>query len=264
MKTVELPIEQMLPRMIDARVYEFEKGSPRKRKRKTYVYELGFYLQGNGSIFIDDREYPIHYGDVRFTKPGSRVNSSPQYKCYTLIFDFGASDTVYKNQILDNMPEYFTTRGEQVKLFEDIIKSFRSNNASEKLRCNALMMQLIHELFRLIYSKKKYSDTIRNCIGYLEEHYGENITLEKLGEISGYSHIHIMRLFRKETGQTPHEWLTEIRMNRAKELLSTTEDTVERIAAECGFRSDSHFKILFKKLTGLTPGIYRKNTSGVY
>ncbi|MBQ8003832.1 MAG: hypothetical protein IJ299_01935, partial [Oscillospiraceae bacterium] len=89
MKIVELPIEQMLPRIIDARVYEFEKGAQRKRKRKTYVYEIGFYLGGTGSIFIGDKEYPVHYGDVRFSKPGARLNSSPQYKCYTLVFDFG-------------------------------------------------------------------------------------------------------------------------------------------------------------------------------
>jgi len=264
MKTIELPVEQMLPRMIDARVFEFEKGQARKRKRKTYVYEVGFYLGGSGAIFVEDREYRVHYGDVRFTKPGTRLNSIPQYKCYTLVFDFGENNTIYKNQILDNLPEYFTTRGEHIKLVEDIIKSFRSNNVSEKLRCNALMMQLIYELFRIIYSRKKYSDTVRKCIGYMEENFAKSITLEKLGEISGYSHIHIMRIFRKETGQTPHEWLTEMRINRAKELLSTTTETIEQIAVDCGFKSDSHFKILFKKLTGFTPGMFRKNTSEIY
>ncbi len=264
MKTVELPIEAMLPRLIDARVFEYEKGVPKKQRRRTYVYEIGFYLGGNGTIYIDDREYQVHYGDVRFTKPGARLNSAPQYKCYTLVFDFGENDTVYKNFLLDNIPEYFSTRGDQLRLVEDIIKSFRSNNITEKLRSNALMMQLIYELFQSVYSKRKYSDTVRTCIGYMEENYRESITLERLGEISGYSHIHIMRLFRQETGQTPHEWLTEIRMNRAKELLGGSEETIERIAETCGFKSDSHFKILFKRITGFTPGVYRKNTSQIY
>ena len=264
MKTVELPIEQMLPRIIDARVYEFEKGLPSKRKRRTYVYELGFYIGGGGSILVEDREYKVRYGDVRFTKPGTRLNSTPPYKCYTLVFDFGSNDTMYKNQILDNIPEYFSTSGEQIKLVEDILKSFRSNDATEKLKCNALMMTLIFSLFKGIYSKRKYSDSVRLCIGYMEENFSKSINLEELGEISGYSHIHIMRIFRKETGQTPHEWLTEIRINHAKELLSVGEKTIEQIAEECGFHSDSHFKILFKKMTGMPPGKYRKNTSGVY
>lgn len=264
MKTVELPIEAMLPRVIDARPYEFDKGMPRKRPRKTYVYELGFYLGGDGSIFVEDCQYPVRYGDIRFSKPGTTLNSAPKYKCYTLVFDFGENNVIYKNQILDNIPEYFPTRGEQIRLFEEIIKSFRSNDVSEKLRCNALLMQLIFELFQSLYSKKKYSDAVRACIGYMEESYKDSITLERLGELSGYSHIHTMRMFRRETGQTPHEWLTEIRINRAKELLSTSTKTLEEIADECGFRSDSHFKILFKKTTGFTPGMYRKNTSRIY
>ncbi|MBE6965438.1 MAG: helix-turn-helix transcriptional regulator [Ruminococcaceae bacterium] len=264
MKYVELPIEQMLPRIIDAREFQYRHKNPIKRKRITYVYELGFYLGGDGRIFIEDEAYPVHYGDIRFSKPGTQLNSAPKYKCYTLVFDFGENNVVYENQILDNIPPYFSTRGETAHLFEEIIRCCRSNDASEKLHCNALLMQLIFELFHSLHSKKKYSDAVRLCIGYMEENYKEGITLEKLGELSGYSHIHIMRLFRQETGQTPHEWLTGIRINRAKNLLSDSNLTLEEIADECGFRSPSHFKILFKKLCGFTPGTYRKNTSGIY
>ncbi len=261
MKSIDLPIELMLPRVIDAREFKFERRNPRKRQRIAYVYELGFYLGGDGVIFVNGKEYSIHYGDIRFSKPGTILNSSPPYKCYTLVFDFGENNIIYQNQVLDNIPEYFSTRGETARLFERIIRSNRSNDVSEKLHCNALLMQLIFELF---HSNKKYSEAVRLCIGYMEENYKDAITLEKLGEISGYSHIHTMRLFRKETGQTPHEWLTEIRINRAKELLSTESVTIEEIADECGFRSDSHFKILFKKITGFTPGTYRKNISEIY
>lgn len=264
MKNIELPIELMLPRIIDAREYEFLRKMPVKRKRKTYVYELGFYLGGDGTIFIEDEAYPVHYGDIRFSKPGTQLNSVPKYKCYTLVFDFGENNVIYQNQILDNIPPYFSTRGETAHLFEEIIRANRSNDASEKLHANALLMQLIFELFRSLYSKKKYSDAVRICIGYMEENYKEAITLETLGDLSGYSHIHIMRLFRRETGRTPHEWLTEIRINCAKTLLSEGSLSLEEIADECGFRSTSHFKILFKKLCGFTPGTYRKNTSGIY
>ena len=264
MKNTELPIELMLPRIIDAREFEFLRTMPVKRKRKTYVYELGFYLGGDGKILIEDEEYPVHYGDIRFSKPGTQLNSEPKYKCYTLVFDFGENNVIYQNQILDNIPPYFSTRGETAHLFEEIIHCCRSNDVSEKLHCNALLMQLIFELFHSLYSKKKYSDAVRVCIGYMEENFRENITLLKLGELSRYSHIHIMRLFRRETGQTPHEWLTEIRINRAKALLSDGSHTLEEIADECGFRSASHFKILFKQLCGFTPGTYRKNTSGIY
>ena len=112
---------------------------------------------------------------------------------------------------------------------------------------------------RLFYSKKKYCDAVRSCIAYIEENYGDKVTLEKLGEVSGYSDLHTMRLFKHDTGRTPHEWLTEIRVNRAKELLSDNSKNIEEVATACGFNSESHYKILFKKTTGMTPGVYRKN-----
>ena len=124
-------------------------------------------------------------------------------------------------------------------------------------------MKVIYLIYRYIYPEMKYSDAVKNIIDYMEKHYKDSVTLEKLGEITSYSHIHITRLFKKETGQTPHERLTQIRINHARELLITDEKTLEEIAEECGFSSDSHFKILFKKMTGLTPGKYRKTASHV-
>lgn len=264
MKTLDLPVEDMLPRVIYAREFELGMEEAKKSRRTANSYELGFYLEGNGTIVIEDEEYPVHYGDVRFTKPGTHLFSLPHYKCYTLVFDFGQINTLCRNQVLDQIPSYFSTDGEARFLFEAIIKSFQSNDGIEKLRCNALVMELICELHEACRFRSNYSGAVRTCIRYMEEHFGENITLQDLGEITGYSHIHTMRLFRKETGQTPKEWLTGLRINRAKELLSMGGRTMEEIAEKCGFRSPSHFKVLFKEKTGFTPGAYRKNTGQIY
>ncbi len=264
LKVIDLPIEAMFPRIIDARSFELTSGELKRPIRTANLYELGFYTGGGGTIIIEKEKHPVHFGDVRFIKPGTKLSSKPNYKCYTVIFDFGNSNTVYKNQILDNMPAYFKTNGEVLTYFEKIIKSHHSSDGVEKLNANALLMGLIYELFSSLYSKKKYSESVRKCILYMEENFGEEISLVKLSKISGYSDIHTMRIFKKETGQTPHEWLTKIRLNKAKEYLTSEELTITEIAEECGFKSDSHFKILFKKITGLTPGAYRKNTSKIY
>lgn len=263
-KTEELPIDMMLPRIISVREFELKQGECRKNARKSLVYELGFYLSGNGSIKIGDKQYEVNFGDIRFVKPGTILSSKPCYKCYTITFDFGENNTVYKNQILENIPEYFSTTGELCRLFEDILKSFLSTDIHEKLRCKALLMQLLASLFEIFYTSKKYSDAVRLCVAYMEENYNLPITLEKLGELTGYSSIHTMRLFRRDTGQTPHEWLTAIRISRAKSLLTTSSKTIEEIADSCGFNSSSHFKVLFKRVCGITPGSFRKNTHEVY
>ncbi len=264
MKTVDLPIEQMHPRIFTARPFEYPEQQGAKGARRSFLYELGFYLGGNGTITIGDNVYDIHFGDIRFVKPGTYLNSTPEYRCYTVMFDFGENNTVYKNQILDNIPEYFSTTGELAGDFEAIMKSEHSSEVHGKLRSVTLLMQLLSTIFEMFYSKKKYSDSVRSMIAYMEENFQNAITLENLGELSGYSDIHTMRLFRSETGQTPHEWLTAIRINHAKELLAMSDKTIEQIASECGFNSDSHFKILFKKMAGMTPGRYRKNASEVY
>lgn len=264
MKTVDTPIDLMLPRVLLARHFEYKKNMTLSKHRIAHTYELGFYLSGDGEVFINGKSNKIHYGDIRFSIPGTRLNSTPEYKCITITFDFGERGVVCKNQILENIPEYFSTAGELEGAFNEIIKHFNSTSVSAKLKLNASLMQLIAELFNANHSKKKYSEAVRDCIGYIKEHFSDKVTLQELSELSGYSGAHTTRIFKEETGQTPHEWLTNVRINRAKELLAMSEKTLEAIAEECGFASPAHFKILFKKTVGITPGIFRKNANQVY
>lgn len=259
MQSVDLQIEAMLPRVLLARQFEYKKNMTLSKHRIAHNYEIGFYLAGDGEVFINGKENQIHYGDIRFSVPGTRLNSTPEYKCITITFDFGERGVLYKNQILDSIPEYFATSGELEGLFNEILKCFNSTSVSSRLKLNALIMQLIAELFSAHHSKKTYSEAVRDCIGFIKENYAEKITLEELSELSGYSGPHTMRIFKEETGQTPHEWLTNVRINRAKELLARDTKTLEAIAEECGFASPAHFKILFKKIVGITPGVFRKN-----
>ena len=97
-------------------------------------------------------------------------------------------------------------------------------------------------------------------INYMENNYAKQISLNELGKLSGYSDVHLLRLFKKDTAKSPHDYLTEIRIRHAKEMLTTTNSTIDEISYECGFKSTSHFKSLFKTHTGFTPGNYRKNT----
>ena len=263
MKEKLVSVESMLPRIITVNFYEHMIPISKNPGRTAEIYEISLYLGGSGTIFINDKEYKVHNGDVRFSKPGTKLISSPEYKCYTVYFDFGESNMILRNQILDNIPEYFSTDGATLHLFEKLIHSYQAYEVSQKLYSNAILMQLIFEIYQSAYSEKEYSHPVKICIEYMKNNYKENITLKKLGELSSYSHIHILRLFKTETGITPHDWLTNIRINYAKEYLESTNIKISQIADLCGFSSDSHFKILFKKTTGFTPGNYRKNINQI-
>jgi len=93
---------------------------------------------------------------------------------------------------------------------------------------------------------------------YVSAHMGEDITLDKMAAVANLSRRHFARCFTLEIGQTPYRWLLERRLDRAKDLLTSTDDTLSDISVACGFSSQSHLTTLLRKRTGLTPSAWRK------
>lgn len=93
--------------------------------------------------------------------------------------------------------------------------------------------------------------------GHIRERLGENISLRELAELTGYSPAHFMRLFQQTFGQSPHQFLLDQRVERAKLLLRGDHHTLSDVALACGFSSPSHFGASFARRTGMSPGRYR-------
>lgn len=263
MQTLDLPVEQMLPRVLLAREYDTVAMRHKTVKRTSEYYELSFFTEGSGKVTIQGAEYPICRGAIRFTPPGVVLSSTPDYRCITVYFDFGPNTGVCHNPVLDGIPPFFETACGQLPLFEAILSAYSSEQITAKVRQNLLLLDLLATLFEETRSQDTYCDTVHLCIRYLRAHFAENITLETLGALTGYSGLHLMRLFVRDTGRTPHKWLTAIRMLHAQKLLTETEKNLEQIALECGFSSVSHFKTLFKEANACSPGTYRKNARQV-
>lgn len=94
-------------------------------------------------------------------------------------------------------------------------------------------------------------------LAWIEEHLGEELTLETLAQRGGMSGRTLSRRFREQTGITPLQWLVRARVRRAQLLLETTDYTVDRIADQAGFGSPTAFRERFKKITGTSPQTYR-------
>ncbi|MBT2287320.1 AraC family transcriptional regulator [Paenibacillus polymyxa] len=99
-------------------------------------------------------------------------------------------------------------------------------------------------------------DAVKRTLIYLQEHYAEKIKVQELSDLSGVSLWQYNELFRSLTDKTPIEYLTEIRLNRAKELLLQTEETIESIAHQVGFNDHYYFVRRFRQKTGLPPREY--------
>ena len=260
MNILELPIKSMFPRILLVRQYDTKLAHHQIKKRISETYELGIYLDGSGTVNIQGTEYPISKGGIRFSKPGTLLYSTPDYRCITVYFDFGEEGTLYRNQILDNIPAYIATNSELQGQFEALLNAHLSTQVTAPLQQNALLLSLLASLYETLYTEDKYCSAVRLCLEYMQQHFSENITLETLAFITGYSRLHVLRLFKQDLGQTPHQWLTAVRLENAKKLLSDTNQNIDLIAASCGFSSVSHFKTTFRQFTSCTPGIYRRNT----
>lgn len=95
---------------------------------------------------------------------------------------------------------------------------------------------------------------------WLEKHLPEKIDINRLVAYIGYSRTQVFTLFHEHTGLTPSEFLTRLRIRKARLLLETTDFTASRVAALCGFSSASVFNSVFRRQTGYTPLAWRNRT----
>jgi len=102
------------------------------------------------------------------------------------------------------------------------------------------------------------SAPVKAACEYMELHAGDKITADTLAHVTGYTPYYLTRLFQKETGLSFQEYLQQVRIEKAKLYLTTTDLSVQEIAERLAFSSRSHFSTVFTKAVGLSPAAYRK------
>ena len=99
---------------------------------------------------------------------------------------------------------------------------------------------------------------IRLAKAWIAEHYSDAVTLETVADQVGLSPAYFSTHFRQVEGRTFSDYLTSVRMDAARELLSTTTMTNYEIADRIGYSDEKYFGKVFKKEVGIRPGEYRK------
>ena len=108
-------------------------------------------------------------------------------------------------------------------------------------------------------SGNKKSSILKTAVDFIDSHYmEEDISLNTVANVANVSSNHFSALFSQNMGQTFIEYLTTLRMNKAKELLRCTGMRSSEIAGEIGYKDAHYFSYLFKKTQGMTPSDYRK------
>lgn len=99
---------------------------------------------------------------------------------------------------------------------------------------------------------------LRRCVEYLREHVADDVRLEQLAALAGLSPFHFTRAFKQSTGMPPHRYQLSLRIARAKELLTGTDDPVTDVAFSVGYGSSQAFARMFRSEVGVGPNAYRR------
>jgi AraC family transcriptional regulator len=98
---------------------------------------------------------------------------------------------------------------------------------------------------------------LRRAIEFMHDNYSRELNLGEIAAAAYLSEYHFAHLFKRITGLTPHVYLANLRIERARELLLQTALPISEIAATVGYQSQSHFTKVFKSVTGVTPRAFR-------
>jgi AraC family transcriptional regulator len=257
-------------------------------KRYVYDYELEFFTHGGGAMFIENKLYSIHKGDIVLRRPGQYVEGIMPYACYLVCFDLtGNSGKTYEdydfakpqefqpyyyNSILDVIPSVFHTPSEEVflSLFENIFEEFINSSDSSPILIKSLILKLIHELYTDIINIKNHTETLlssphygrlKKVKDYVHGNFDKKIVLEDLAKISGLSATYFHRIFTETFNITPNEYLTNVRMDKSRELLVKTSLPVNTVALMCGFDNIPYFSTVFKNYNHISPIDFRRRHS---
>lgn len=109
----------------------------------------------------------------------------------------------------------------------------------------------------LLQPSDRNSRIVKSAVEYVAQHFSEDISLASVAEELHVNTSYLSTLFRQVTGTTFKEHLNRVRVEEAERLLANTDYAVMEIAIACGYRDQSYFTKVFKKMTGLTPKLYR-------
>lgn len=115
----------------------------------------------------------------------------------------------------------------------------------------------INEYLTVCKSQWKRSEIVR-AVDYINNNYHLPITLQKVARIVGISEAYFSTLFKKEIGLSFTDYLTELRMKKAKQLLEDPAIYIYEVGEYVGYSDPNYFGKVFKKYTGLSPEAYRK------
>ena len=141
------------------------------------------------------------------------------------------------------------------------VEAWQSGDVLSRLDANHLAMSLVLSLFRQHGRAPgigvRRSHSLSWVPAYLSFNIGEPLSVAQMARRANLSPSRFSAVFRQHFGLSPHQYLVRLRIEHAQSLLTTTDLPLRAIASSCGFADEHHFSKAFKRIVGVSPGVYR-------
>jgi AraC-like DNA-binding protein/mannose-6-phosphate isomerase-like protein (cupin superfamily) len=251
-------------------------------------FEMVYMKKGRASFEINGEPVPVGPNDIIIIKPEQYhkfiVESETGCEFIVLNFKFESpAKEEFSEVSLHDFLNFVKNReagayislkvsqkNEIITLLNRILKERQSNEIESDFLSHLLVLELFALLSRALKTEwensirgksQKLRELIRISISYIHNHFERDLSLEEIARYVFLSPGYFIRAFKEETGTSPISYLIKVRIDRAKELLSDTEDKIIDIALSVGFSNQQRFNEMFKKLVRMTPMQYRKSVN---
>ena len=178
-----------------------------------------------------------------------------------------AADDFGQNAQVELLPTDLRLDPVMTQLGRIAAQEIRIPSGGSKMMLDSVSLALVVRVLRSWSSLSERAELHRSglapwqqqrAIEQLQSRYHENLSITDLAAEARLSPFHFIRSFKHSVGVPPHQYLTQIRMERARLLLETTNLAITDVAFETGYQSPAHFARLFRRHYGMTPTAYRR------
>lgn len=231
-----------------------------------YQHELYYLISGETKYLVGDDIFHLRPGDFIFV-PREVIHKSDSESCLQnerILLSF--ADDVFDESTRDVLDEISRVRLIQIpedaraqaeELMRKIQIEFEQENPYRDTLTKLYILELLTLLCRLHCERAPAVTESERLIGevaeYIRNHYQQELPLFELGQRFGLSESCLSRKFKSVTGMGVNEYITNVRIHNAAQLLSTGKYSVTEVAERCGYSDSNYFASVFKKIKGTTP-----------
>lgn len=230
------------------------------------LYLVHFIRAGKGTLTIDSTVHHLQAGDIFLIRPNQiatyAADQTDPWTYYYFAFQGAFANELLQRTAFRNNTVYFTMHSEQ--LAEQIIEA--SSRMEHEQPVDIFGLQQLFVFFQTIMQEsERYIPTLPHthryiirAQHYIHEHYATPLRIADLAKALHVDRSYLYRLFTSHLGISPDAYLMQYRLEKAKELLSTTNIPAQQVAVSVGFRNYSAFYKAFVKQNGCSPAQYRQ------